>query len=144
MNSEIEKYNMYIIRQGWNEFENVWGLCVEHTKQMQETFSELKIVKGCVWSNNNIDNFGLKPKKYEHCWLETEDGLIIDPTRTQYHLIEPIEYQHFEEDDLPTGKCSNCGDFCFDGESMCSINCELDFIDYVSSEYNQGKIPRNN
>lgn len=101
--------------------------CVEATKKMNSEFPELIKVRGHVFCWE-----GGKYEKYPHCWLETQHGHIIDPTRTQYdYLIH--HYEAWDESKgEPTGKCPNCGEYCFNNRYLCSEKCDAEYLAYVN------------
>lgn len=104
--------------QEWIE-ENVpdsYGACREVTKDMQKEFPELRRVRGhyyCwVWG------------KREHWWLE--DGEVIDPTASQFPSKGKGRYEEWQGLE-PTGKCPNCGEYCFEGEQV-HQHCHDEFV----------------
>lgn len=34
---------------------------------------------------------------------------------------------------LPTGKCPNCGNFCYEGNYLCSGKCTKEYMTYLNS-----------
>jgi hypothetical protein len=36
-------------------------------------------------------------------------------------------------DGLPTGKCPNCGNMCYNHDQMCSKRCEVSYMAYLNS-----------
>jgi hypothetical protein len=92
------------------------GQCQEVTEQMLAAFPELIRVRGhyaChIWG----------PR--EHWWLD-DDGVIVDPTAEQFPSKGAGVYIPWEEGrEEPTGKCMNCGDYCYGGSFFCSDACE--------------------
>ena len=128
----------------WTEAAKFKGRCLSSCRDMQSVFPELMLVRGGVvnvaWM---VDHDSGQPAidlinpDDGHFWLETEDGLIVDPTRKQFCEGE-LHYIAFNESlahTLPTGKCMNCGNHCYEGRTMlCSEECEIDYARYVSSE----------
>jgi hypothetical protein len=97
----------------------VYGMCASLTQQMIEAFPELKRVRGHyldpVWGRR------------EHWWCVAPDGSIVDPTKSQFPSKGMGPYkEHVEGTPEPTGKCHNCGDYCYNGHSFCSLECEKD------------------
>ncbi len=100
----------------------VLGRCAEITLQMQEVFPELTRVRGhyhcLIWG------------KREHWWLTAPDGEIVDPTVAQFpSLGEYVEHTGPE----PTGMCPNCGEYCYDGHTVCSYQCGDEYSKYTVS-----------
>ena len=97
------------------------GRCAEQTLRMQKVFSELKRVRGhyhcVVWGERS------------HWWLVDQKGDIIDPTADQFPSCGG-EYVEWEGEE-PTGKCPNCGGYCYRGEGLCSKTCYVSFTDYL-------------
>lgn len=117
--------------QDWideNVHGSVLGRCANVTKTMLEAFPELTRVRGqfmcLVWGPRN------------HWWLVDPDGDIIDPTVTQFpsaSLAAPSAYVLWDESQPePTGKCPNCGEYCWDGNYCCSRECERDYDAYMN------------
>lgn len=110
------------------------GSCRSHTEQMVKAFPELRVTRGfyyCpVWDRRG------------HWWCVTPDNEIIDPTATQFPSKGIGEYEEVSEETLRrwveegkylTGKCPNCGDYCYREAVFCSEECEQEFIAYVSN-----------
>jgi len=63
---------------------------------------------------------------------------IIDPTASQYNTLyygfTCIEtYYEIPEENRPTGRCMNCGCYCYNGRTMlCSENCEKEYYLYIT------------
>lgn len=97
--------------------ESAKNQCKEASAKMKEDFPELKRVRGHVYT----------PVEYQHWWLTTENGDIVDPTKHQFDII--IEYAERDESEPePTGKCFECGDFCFANKNFCSEDCETSYL----------------
>jgi hypothetical protein len=106
-----DKYRKEIELHGWDLPDIALAQCVEACAHMIELFPELNLKKGLVHSQDNIDNPNDEyPRQYQHCWLETEDGTIVDPTIMQYINISPIVYKEFGEVS-EMRKCYGCGMF---------------------------------
>ena len=119
----MSKYDKWITE---NVPDETYGKCETITGQMNIVFPELKKVRGfykCpVWGDR------------EHWWLTTQDGTIVDPTVKQFpsHMID-VEYEPWVEGSPePTGKCPNCGDYCFDHEFCCSDSCKAEYTAYLN------------
>lgn len=105
------------------------GMCRSACDKMLQVFPELKLVRG--WAGGHLstkDDVLLDPGD-GHWWLETESGEIIDPTAGQF--LGAVVYVAFDEtkaSELPTGKCMNCGDYCYGKRKyICSDECEEDY-----------------
>jgi hypothetical protein len=125
------------------------GGCQSACREMQAVFPELLLIRGSihldVWCTMawEMDLEGLEPG-LGHFWLETADGLIIDPTAKQftdpkgcYRAGKITAYFPFDETKaelLPTGKCPNCGFYCYNGRDLCSEECERDYAAYLQRE----------
>lgn len=99
-----------------------WLNCREFSIRMFRYFTELEMKIGYVYSHQNIDNYSKKyPKQYPHCWLETEDGVKVDPTVLQFALLGEL---HYVETGLsPSGSCMGCGNLLFEKRDYCG-KCE--------------------
>lgn len=115
--------NKYVewIQSNIKSREDYWRTCSSVTLRMQKAFPELVRVRGHYYDY-------LYPQP--HWWLKTEDGTIIDPTYKQFTesdifaLSGPFElYEEVDEDNCPTGKCPNCGDYCYQNRFCCSNEC---------------------
>lgn len=99
------------------------GKCKEITQAMQEAFPELRLIRGhyycLVWGER------------EHWWLVDVDGSIVDPTAAQF----PSKGGRYEAlaDDTPepTGKCPNCGEYCYGSGECCSEACHKSYVAYL-------------
>lgn len=110
----IEKYAEYMQRTFPQSLYGQWNQCVEFCKKMQADFPELVLKRGYVYSHQNVDNSDPRyPKQYPHFWLETFDGIKVDPTVLQFSLLGELHY--VEIGDKPyLGNCSGCGVMCFE------------------------------
>jgi hypothetical protein len=102
----------------------VAGTCKETCLQMLGVFPELKLIRGhyiCpFWGER------------EHWWLKDGDD-IVDPTDAQFPSKGMGEYIEWDETQPePTGKCPNCGGYCYDGRSVCSDKCETEYLAYLN------------
>ena len=97
--------------QDWiDQVPETYGTCEEVTKEMQKEFPELRRVRGhyfCwTWGER------------EHWWLVDEiNDCIIDPTKDQFPSKGTGTYEEWNGPE-PTGKCPNCGEYCYDGEQV--------------------------
>ena len=101
------------------------GRCAEITGQMAATFPELTRVRGHYrWTQDEAP--------WPHWWCVAPDGAIIDPTATQWPDGGLGEYlPHDESQPEPTGKCPNCGGYCYEERYLCSPRCEREYLDYL-------------
>jgi hypothetical protein len=107
----ITKYNQ--------KHKRVYGLCAQATLEMAAAFPELQRVRGFAHD-------GLNGKPSEHWWLKDGDNTIIDPTGKQFLCI--VEYEEWDEErEEPTGKCLNCGAYCYHGQHSCTEECAEEF-----------------
>jgi hypothetical protein len=128
------KYGDYHILRG-----SCWGAC----REMLRTFPELKLVRGHVLrgtrpelSEDPSEDLGLDPGD-GHWWLETKEGLIVDPTSEQFPVDKAkLFYKPFDEslaNTLPTGKCPNCGGYCYNGKDFCDEDCGKEYTAYLNA-----------
>ena len=121
----MTKYSTWI-NDHVKEYEDAYGKCKEICELMLKEFSELTLVRGhyycAVWGSR------------EHWWLKTSDDKIVDPTKIQFPSLGNGEYVEWDESEPePTGKCPNCGEYCFNGDQVCSKNCEIAYMAYINS-----------
>jgi hypothetical protein len=115
-------------REGINNYNgDIYRKCKEVSLEMQQVFPELRIAKGLV---NIIED----DKQYQHQWLVSPEGDIIDPTAKQWAgVYNYIEIK--ENDPYPIGKCMNCGEWVFsdsDSAPFCSERCAKEYIAYCN------------
>lgn len=116
-------YRTYIHRLGLDS-QTAYGQCEVQSKAMKEFFPELKLVRG------HFDD--AIRGKCEHWWLTDEQGNIIDPTRIQFCPVG--EYIPWDESaPEPTGKCPNCGEYCYHGNGTCSDKCSKEYLSYLNN-----------
>lgn len=93
------------------------GRCAEVTEAMAAAFPELTRVRG------HYDGWA-------HWWLVDAQGQVIDPTADQFSpggtYVEHVGPE-------PTGKCPNCGRYCYGGSFCCSDACADAYVRYVTS-----------
>ena len=109
----MSKYDQWIIAN----VSDPLGKCSEYTLEMCQKFPELTRVRGhyyCyVWGQR------------EHWWCKNGDE-IIDPTANQFPSNGYGEYVELDESlPEPTGKCLECGSYCYDNRYFCSDICEI-------------------
>ena len=108
---------------------DMYGKCAEVTQAMVAAFPELRRVRGHVHSA--IHTTLTNPQGYPHWWCVTSAGVIVDPTASQFPC--PVMYEAWDESlNEPTGKCPNCGDYTYDGSSVCSDRCGDAYVAYCS------------
>ena len=110
-----QEYQNWIDAQG-GEME-VMGRCAELTIRMVKAFPELRRVRG----HYHCPFWGRR----EHWWCLTPTGDIVDPAVAQFPSKGVGEYVlHVEGSAEPTGKCADCGEYTYNGDSFCSLECE--------------------
>lgn len=109
-----DKYAIWIL----DRIADSTGKCAERTEEIVSAFPELKRVRG----HYICPQWGER----EHWWCVAPDGEIVDPTAFQFPSKGILgEYrEHIEGSPEPTGKCHNCGGYCFNGDWFCSEKCE--------------------
>ena len=118
-----DKYKVWIIAYRERVI-TLKNKCTSATVEMQKAFPELIRKRGTVL-------IPLSNRRPTHWWLETTDGVIIDPTESQFGCI--LEY--FERDESksePIGKCLECGTDIYPGDpsgNTCSIECSEKFAE---------------
>lgn len=121
--TKFGKYRLWI-RVYNHKNPNVRGMCEQATLYMIAEFPELIRVRGHV---SHI----LSNKLSTHWWCKDKDDIIWDPTSSQFGAI--IEYfEHDESQPEPTGKCPNCGEYCYDFNTCCCNKCSLNYKEYIS------------
>lgn len=125
------------------ETQSVRGLCWSACQEMLEMFPELLLVRGhAVDAAHQAFLCAIVEDEYYdpadgHWWLETVNGQIVDPTRKQFGDVSLV-YVAFNEskaDTLPTGKCCNCGEYCYGGRTeLCCEECERAYHAYLMEE----------
>lgn len=117
------------IREEYPTPESALLQCEKATLRMSSIFPELIRVRGLAHVKEPFD---LSPTKTPHWWLETPEGDIVDPTEHQFPT-EILKYDPVDESKgNPTGKCPNCGDLSYGGETMCSDKCSKEYMDYLN------------
>lgn len=71
------------------------GGCTLFTRIMQKVFPELVRVEGYV--RHKMTHFGDWSCGEYHEWLETPDGVIVDPTRAQFDLTFGDRWEYIRE-----------------------------------------------
>ncbi len=120
MSNKTALYNEWI----QNNVTESYGTCKEVTLKMQEAFPELRRVRGhyycAIWGERG------------HWWLIDENGNIVDPTKAQFPSKGIGHYDEWDESQKElTGICPNCGDYCYDGNSVCSEACHISYASYI-------------
>lgn len=117
------------IKSNYPTSKESYGMCHVACKKMKKEFPELKMVRGWyyepIWDEDR-----------EHWWLKATNGRIVDPTAQQFPTKGTSYYKEFIEgfDKEPTGKCMNCGEYCYDGRThSCSKKCDLALKNYYNS-----------
>lgn len=94
------------------------GKCAETTLAMNKAFPELRRVRGHYY-----DAF---QGERSHWWLVDEDGVIVDPTKDQFPDWRGEYVEWGDEEEEPTGRCPNCGEYVYGGKMFCDDNCALE------------------
>ena len=109
---------------------SVLGMCEQATKEMVKAFPELKRVRGHVSPGG------------PHWWCVTESGEVVDPTVSQWKDRVPAGtvfiYHPFDEskaDQLPTGKCMDCGGHLYYNAQFCDESCARATCSYLGMEW---------
>lgn len=82
---------------------------------MAHNFPELSVIKGRYSCPLTGD--------YEHWWLQTADGTVIDPTADKFPSHGIGVYRPYREYQKPTGSCVICGDDAYNNKPCCSKLC---------------------
>jgi len=94
------------------------GKCEKWCHEMIKVFPELKLQRGfyhcLIWG------------KREHWWLKDKNDEIIDPTIKQFPNTFGTYEKWIEGTPEPTGKCSNCGQYCYNDNYVCSEACKTE------------------
>lgn len=105
--------------------ESAYGQCAEITQLMITDFPELRRVRGHYYCSM----WG----KRSHWWCVAPDGSVVDPTAIQFPSRGAGEYvPHEEGSPEPTGKCPNCGGYCYEGRDLCSAACRWSYMAYLN------------
>lgn len=99
------------------------GFCHYYSYRMRDAFPELRLVAGRYVHPQAVAT---------HWWLETPDGEVVDPTASQFPSGGTY-YEHIPSDDDPTGKCPNCGEYCYHGEQTCCKQCYTEYVQYLNN-----------
>ena len=127
----MDKYEAFIAELNLTA-QTAYGQCKHYAQKMLDAFPELTLTRGhyiCpIWG------------EWEHWWLTFKDSCpldperisIIDPTRMQFPSDGYGEYIPWTEGAAePTGMRPNCGEYCYDGDSLCSETCERSYMAYL-------------
>lgn len=105
-------------------YEDAYGQCEKTARAMVEDFpGELRLVRGHYY------DIGWGERG--HWWCETlEGGVVVDPTARQFPTQGRGPYVEFlgTDDQLPTGRCMECGEETFEGKTFCTTGCERAYI----------------
>lgn len=112
----------------------VRGKCQDAVYEMLKEFPVLRAARGLVhWSitaRSIVD---------QHWWCVTPDGVIIDPTVSQFaHSLTPLRYEELDitkvvdRDKVPIGRCMNCGEPTYRrsiSHNICSERCSDELME---------------
>ncbi len=91
--------------------ETAYGACERVCRAMKDKFNELELIRGHYYCTN----WGRR----EHWWLKAPDGEMLDPTAIQFPSKGFGDYEELAKDTPePTGKCPNCGEYCYNNEQV--------------------------
>lgn len=94
------KYDEWIRNYTEDGKKPVLGKCREAVVEMIQQFPELKEVRGHVL----VMGWGMRG----HAWCVDPDGIIVDPTKSQFPII--IVYEPWVPGtEVRVGKCMECG-----------------------------------
>ena len=122
---EMDKYTDWITKYNI-EHPNTKLMCKSATDEMIEAFPELNQIRGHVISTKRFD-------QAPHWWCTDSKGNILDPTEKQFGQVVAY-YPRDESLPEPTGKCPNCGEYCYDGNTMCCKKCETEYLKYLNGD----------
>lgn len=117
------KYTNWIAQYN-TEHPNTTLVYKSATDEMIETFPELNQIRGHVISTKRFD-------QVPHWWCTDSEGSILDPTEKQFGQVIAY-YPHDESLPEPTGKCPNCGEYCYNGNTLCCKTCEEEYLAYLN------------
>lgn len=103
------------------------GKCAALTQALVEAFPSLRRVRGHYFCP-------MTGKAYPHWWCETSEGAVIDPTSAQFPSMGLGAYEEHTGPE-PTGKCPNCGGYCYDGGQVCSDRCAREYTAYLQNGF---------
>lgn len=122
-----EKYKKWI-EENYPNKDKAHRNCYNATLRMHGVFPELTRVRG------HVIELIVGAHMHPHWWLVDSEGNIIDPTASQF--IGPLEYFPWDENQPePTGKCPNCGEYCYDNSFCCSEECSDEYVRYLNVKY---------
>jgi len=118
------------------EFNRGYGKCRETCEAMIAEFPDLEIRKGIFQSA------AWGPR--QHWWCRHGDQ-IVDPTAAQHpdgevfpftsakyvDLTDVSEEDAIDQGIVPSGRCPDCGDYVYRGESFCSEECARRYEAYI-------------
>jgi len=107
----------------------VVGRCHAACKAMMLDFPGLALIRGHVrfTGGDPLEENRVWP----HWWLADAAGRIVDPTASQFPGI--LTYEPWDESGpTPTGKCPNCGGYCYHGRHVCSDKCSEEYLAYLN------------
>ena len=103
---------------------SVYGKCAEITQVMADAFPELERVRGHYYCTT----WGERT----HWWLTTIEGVIVDPTASQFPSKGAGDYVPWTDGEPePTGRCANCGELAYNGRTVCSDTCGIEYVAFI-------------
>ena len=117
----MDQYNAWIQEYIKCTEGNVLGKCAAAVLEMVEAFPELKKIRGHVAIPDPDSATGFR--MWPHWWCVSPTEERVDPTASQFPII--LFYEEWNDaKPEPTGKCGNCGEYCFNGDNFCCSHCE--------------------
>ena len=108
-----------------------YGKCKQVTESMAVAFPELHRVRGHYY----CDTWG----ECAHWWLIDPNWQVVDPTAAQFPSKGAGKYVKWEEgSEEPTGKCPNCGELIYGGDSVCSEKCGVEYVAFCRRLFSTG------
>lgn len=131
--TKIDAYIGYILKNVPSAPERQAGKCLFYSTEMQKVFPELIMKRGYVSSSENLDNFPELgyDRQYPHVWLETKDGVVIDPTANQFINLGELDYTELMHPEK-LKKCFGCGRYIDTDLPVCQ---SLECIKFMNEEY---------
>jgi len=120
------RYQAWIDAQALPEYPV--GLCYHVSHKMAQAFPELVLTRGHV----TMPCPDRGTKRWPHWWLVAPDGSIVDPTAAQFPGTTAADYEAEPMDAAePTGKCLECGEYTYNGDTFCSAAHERSYMAYI-------------
>jgi len=123
------EYAAWIAAFAKRHHDRLYGTCQSATREMVETFPELKAIPGHVM----VAPAG----RVEHWWCVTPQGEIVDPTAGQFGAGVGEYIPWTPGTQVRVGRCMNCGEDIYkavealggDRECICSPECHREMAE---------------